>query len=131
MSGEGKQVKSFQISCCHGSGWRQSWFCHGRKVTMKSFRGIPKNLCFPRGAVSEHLCGSPDRQIWRCWNSQTGAFLGQVVRRKAEAAGALPAREKQGQCCPVRDNEAGAVHHQPELHPMLPKHRESWVGQEL
>lgn len=58
-------------------------------------------------------------------------FPGQVVRRKEEAAGARPAREQQGQCCPVKDREAGAVHPQPELHPMLPKHGESWAGQEL
>lgn len=43
-----------------------------------------------------------------------------------EAAGALPGREQQGQCCPERDSEAGA-----ELHPLLHKHREPQAGQEL
>lgn len=101
---------------------------------MKSFGDIPNMWHFPRGAVSalsEHLHGSPDHQIWRFWNSQKGLFHGQGVRRKEEAAGALPGREQQGQCCPVKDSEAGAGHHQPELRPILHKHRESCTGKEL
>lgn len=66
------------------SGWRQSWLCNGRKVTVKIFGDIPKRLYIPRDALSERLCGSPDHQIWRCLNSQTGVFHGQVVRRKVE-----------------------------------------------
>lgn len=47
-------------------------------------------------------------------------FPGQVVRRKEEAAGALPAREQQGQCCPVKDGEAGAVHPSQSCIPCYP-----------
>lgn len=99
-----------------------------QKLTVKSFGDIPNTLHFPRGAVlalSEHLHGSPGHG-----SGDVGA-PGQVVRRKEEAAAALPAREQQGQCCPVKDSEAGAAHPQPELHPMLPKHREAWAAQEL
>lgn len=69
----------------------------GQKSHSEEFWGHAKTLCFTRDALREHLCGSPDHHIWRCWSSQTGAFPGQVVRRKVKAPGALPAREQQGQ----------------------------------